>query len=107
MTIVKKRALLYHNLVPDKEATPFWRVTKPLLLYCTLVDFGKLTTLTEMRQCMQKLTDKPFTMKPLLECTLGDMHFLANIAVKLMNFVKPGYGDRQISQYLVEVNFEQ
>jgi hypothetical protein len=40
--------MLYHNLVPDEEATWFWRVSKPLLLYLTLVDFGKLTTLTEM-----------------------------------------------------------
>jgi hypothetical protein len=98
---------LYHNLVPDKEATSFWRLTKPLLVYFTLVDFGKLTTLTEMRQCMQKLTDKPFTMKPLLECGLGDMHFLAKLAVKVVNFFKPGAGNRQISQYLVEVNFDE
>ena len=40
--------MLYHNLVPDEDATWFWRTTKPLLVYFTLVDFGKLTTLTEV-----------------------------------------------------------
>mmetsp|Transcript_12161 Transcript_12161/g.14695 ORF Transcript_12161/g.14695 Transcript_12161/m.14695 type:complete len:239 (+) Transcript_12161:98-814(+) len=106
LTLAKKKVLLYHNLVPDEEATPFWRKLKPMLLYFTLVDFGRLTTLSEMRQCMQSLTDKPFTIRPLLQCKLSEMHILAGIGRQVLDLFHVGGGDRQIIQYLTEVDFE-
>lgn len=103
LTLAKKKIMLYHNLVPDEEATWFWRITKPLLVYVTLVDFGKLTTLTEMRQAMQAMTSKSFTMKPLLTCTLSEMHVMGWLTTVILNRFKSGGGDRKIEQYLIEV----
>lgn len=57
-------------------------------LYLTLVDFGKLTTMTEMRQAMQAMTSKPFTIKPLLSCSLSDMHWSGWAATWLLNRFK-------------------
>mmetsp|Transcript_33414 Transcript_33414/g.68350 ORF Transcript_33414/g.68350 Transcript_33414/m.68350 type:complete len:240 (+) Transcript_33414:60-779(+) len=104
LTLVNKKAMLYHNLVPDEEATWFWRVSKPLLNYITLVDFGKLTTLTEMRQCMQEMTTCSFTMKPLLSCTLSEMHACGWLVTSVLNCFKAKSGDRKIVQYLLEVD---
>ena len=95
--------MLYHNLVPDNEATWFWRWSKPLLVYLTLCDFGKLTTLTEMDVTMKSMTNRPYKMAPLLECQLSDMHVLGWIVSWIVNQFKSGGGDRKVSQYLLEV----
>lgn len=104
LTLAKEKTMLYHNLVQDDEATWFWRASKPLLNYLTLVDFGRLTTMTEMRQSLQDMSGKkPFTIKPLLECTLSDMHVLGWFVTFVLNRFKSGGGERKIVQYLMEV----
>lgn len=103
LKLTKKKTMLYHNLVPDNEATWFWRWSKPLLVYLTLCDFGKLTTLTEMDVTMKSMTNRPYKMAPLLECQLSDMHVLGWIVSWIVNQFKSGGGDRKVSQYLLEV----
>lgn len=95
---------MYHNLVQDNEATWFWRTIKPLLKYIILVDFGRTTTVNEMRLCLQRNTARRFTMRPFLTCTLKDMHVLGQYACTLMNTFSRGSGNRSIVQYLVEVD---
>ncbi len=104
LVLTKKKTLMYHNLVEDHEATWFWRATKPLLYYVTLVDFGRLTTLSEMRASLRTLTPRSCAINPLLSCTLAEMHPLSWIAAALMNVYKKGSGNRKIVQYLVEVD---
>ena len=96
--------MLYHNLVADNEATPFFRWIKPIIGYFTLCDFGKMTTQTEMRQTMQSLTPWSFTIKPLLSCQLAEMHITGWMAAVLLNRFKSRAGDRKIVQYLVSVD---
>ena len=60
-----------------------------------------------MRQAMQTMTPKSFTMKPLLTCTLSEMHVLGWLATTMINCFKSGGGDRRIEQYLIEVDGNQ
>lgn len=103
LTLTKKKTMLYHNLVEEGQASWIIRKIKPLLKYFTLVDFGKLTTVTEMRQTLQGLTDRSFAIRPLLTCPMKDMHVTALVSSILLNLYKKGEGDREIVQYLVEV----
>jgi hypothetical protein len=126
--LTKRKALLYHNLVEDHEATWFWRRLKPLLGYLTLVDFGRLTTLSEMRSVLHDIISgsgvsggadglarkagagaassasaSAVIIRPLLSCGLAEMHPLGRAASLLLNTLHKGSGDRRIVQYIVEV----
>ncbi len=79
---------------------------KPQLKYFCLVDFGRLTTVTDMRQSLQTMTSRPYSIRPLLSCSLADMHVLGSLATFILNRCKKGDGNRKIVQYLVEVDGE-
>jgi hypothetical protein len=53
---------------------------------------------------MRAMTARPYTMAPLLECQLSDMHVLGWVASWVVNQFKSGGGDRKVSQYLLEVD---
>ena len=51
MTLVKKRVFMYHNLLPEYNI--MMHVLKPLINYMTMVDFGRATTVDEMKILIQ------------------------------------------------------
>mmetsp|Transcript_1696 Transcript_1696/g.3976 ORF Transcript_1696/g.3976 Transcript_1696/m.3976 type:complete len:258 (-) Transcript_1696:78-851(-) len=82
--------LLYHNLVPEDEASYFWwdtlRWGKPLMGYMCMNDFGRLTTVARMKEVVRQwgFSDDRVTMEPLLSCQMADM-FAPLVIVPLMS----------------------
>jgi len=94
MTLGKK-IFMYHNLVEKKDS--FINILKPNLKYLTLVDFGQLTSVNEMHECVKSwgVGADSYSVTPLLSCLYGEMAWYLNNSLFGGNTV--------ITQYLVEI----
>ena len=77
MTLGKK-IFMYHNLVEKKDS--FINILKPNLKYLTLVDFGQLTSVNEMHECVKSwgVGADSYSVTPLLSCLYGEMAWYLN-----------------------------
>lgn len=99
MTIVKKKCFMYHNLL--KEYSVAMHVMKPLINYCTMVDFGRATTVDEMKILLQGMTHHKFTIKPLLWCK---RHEMMSPILSRFEWFLPKSLNAQVTQYLIEMD---
>jgi 2-polyprenyl-3-methyl-5-hydroxy-6-metoxy-1,4-benzoquinol methylase len=102
VSICKKQALLYHNLVEEK--TTFVKWIKPIIGALTLVDFGVLTSVEEQKKLLEGYN---YDMKVLLSCTyrrafLGEM--LDDILNPILYWMPSTVLSRDCQQYLISIN---
>jgi len=104
LTLAKKKVMMYHNLAKDEGfGLSIKRTLKPLIKYITLVDFGRLTTITEMKAILKRSTDKDFLIEPLLKCKLSEMHFLVGWMEPFARLFTCGKVSTSVIQYLITI----
>ena len=98
--ITNKHILLYHNLIQDQEYSFLFHIFKNYILhYITFNDFGKLTTVSKMKNILtqqSKIDPDKISMKVLIKSTYKEI-------IPLFNYI-PYYGNKEIKQYLITIS---
>jgi len=104
LTLAEKKVMMYHNLSKDEGCVLcIKRTLKPMIKYFTLVDFGRLTTVDEMKAILKRSTDKEFLIEPLLKCKLSEMYFVAGWLEPFARLFTGGKVSTNVVQYLVSI----
>lgn len=101
LSLCQNKCFLYHNLL--QQPSPLMTLWKPLIYYFTSVDFGRATTVGEMRIIMKGITNHKFQIKPLISCKAYEM--LSSQLKSLAPFVP--LLNKEITQYLIVVEIDQ
>ena len=91
ISITNNEILMYHNLTQTKNN--FLSIIKPKIKYLTMVDFGRLTTITEMTTFLNENISNLFDINLNISCKYSDISYL-NI---------PYLKNEVIEQYLIHI----
>jgi SAM-dependent methyltransferase len=93
------KILLYHNLFDNEWKDSIFYMIKPYLKYITCVDFGKSTTLDEMKNFCDKM-EREYDINLIEESNIIDCNLNYIISIILYYF----YSDFNMKQYIININ---
>jgi len=103
VTLAKKKALMYHNLVEEKTGFVTW--VKPIIGTLTLVDFGVLTSVAEQEEILKQFRSSKIEKllscsyrRALLGCKVDDL------IEPLIRFLPSTVMSRECTQYLISID---